>query len=79
MTTLHKAKRDTLIYLLRDYGFTYREIGHLFGISRQRACQIFQDIEDGYEPIITNNEERLRLKKVKPYLIATKGEVYRDI
>ena len=40
-----KLDRNQVIYELGKKGLTYKEIGDMFKITRQRACQIFKDVD----------------------------------
>lgn len=38
--------RPIIFYMLKHQGSTYKEIGEVFGISKQRAQQIVKAVED---------------------------------
>jgi len=41
MTKLKKQERNKMIVQLREQGKTFEEIGDIFNISRQWACEVY--------------------------------------
>lgn len=60
------TEKETTIYNLKRSGKSYREIGELYGVSRQRIHQIYEVMRRKYNIVGFKRAKRIVKIKMKP-------------